>query len=214
MVKPPQRPYEQALERGFRALRARVPPAGLDALGAEAGEGVIRVKALNHVLTVNLDRDGVTVDGDSVRARNAWAVLALHYLCAADAPRDTRPVSFGDFPDGLSYTSVFMQRIVGRFLATSGQSAERFIAAAERNGGMRLPGREVGYRFTVLPRVPIAFFRYEGDTEVTAGASVVYQADVGALLPAEDRVVAAEVLLDALVGKPMTEPGGQHADRT
>lgn len=60
-------------------------------------------------------------------------------------------------------------------------------------------------RFAVFPRVPIAFFRFEGDTELAAGASVVYQADAEFLLPAEDRVVAAELLLDALAGKPLAE---------
>jgi hypothetical protein len=66
----------------------------------------------------------------------------------------------------------------------------------------------LGYRFDVFPRVPITIVRYEGDEEVAAGASIVYRADAGQLLPAEDRVVAAELLLDALAGKPVTESGG------
>lgn len=215
MVSPPQRPYQQALDCAFHALRNRPPsPLVLESLGARAVGDVIHVKALNHSLQVDRTRACVTVDGAAEKARIMWAVLVVHYLCAGDPPRDTRAVSFGAFQDGCSYASVFQKRITGRFLASIGRSVEGFVAAAERVGGIRIPGEAVGYRFNILPRVPIAIFRFEGDTELEAGASVVYQADSALLLPAEDRVVAADLLLDALAGKPITEPGGAHGYRT
>lgn len=164
--------------------------------------GIVRLPALNRQLCIALESRCVQVESFGP-ARSAWAVLAVHYLCAADLVPDAREVSFGDFPDCRSYLSVFGKRITGRFLATSGRSAPQFAQAAATCGGVCVPGSAIGFRFDLFPRFPITILRYEGDDEIRPGASVVYRADAERLLPAEDRVVAAELLLDALAGKPM-----------
>ena len=227
--------YEQARQVGFDALLARA--AGGDAsswaaLGAVHEHGMIVLSALNRRLRVDLaqrevwveDADGGPVPAGSdlaatppravgTRARAAWAVLALHYACAGDVAPDAREVSFSHFADCRSYLAVFGKRIVGRFLATAGRTDPEFARRSESVGGVRLPGSGVRYQFHVLPRVPIAIVRYEGDAELAPGASVVYRADAERLLPAEDRVVAAELLLDALAGKLMGETEVPHERR-
>lgn len=67
--------------------------------------------------------------------------------------------------------------------------------------------------FDVLPRVPIIIIRYEEDEDLGAGANVIYHADAAHLLPAEDRIVAAELVIDVLNGKQLAENGGVHAQR-
>lgn len=203
--KPPQRPYDQALQKGLVALKSRLPtPEKLRALGVTMAAGRIWIPSLNRHLVVDLDQKRVLVD-DSEPARPTWAVLAVHYACADAVAPDPRAVSFSYFKDCHNYLDVFGKRITARFLATSGRSSEQFSRLGEQFGGTRVPGSGTGYRFTLFPRVPITIVRYEGDSEVSAGASIIYQADIEHLLPAEDRVVAAELLLDILAGKPMTE---------
>ena len=211
---PVQQAYAQALALGFDQLLARPPDAAkCAALGAVTESGTIRLPVLNQRMLLDLRRREALV-AESGPARSVWAVLAIHYLCAVDVTPDDRAVSFSYFRDCHTYLSVFGKRIVGRFLATSGRTAEQFAQRSEQLGGTRLAGSGVRYRFHVLPRVPIAIARYDGDEEVGPGASVVYQADAERLLPAEDRVVAAELLLDALSNRPMTENGGLHEERT
>lgn len=207
---PRQRPYDQALQRGFDALLSRLPsPERLTDLGAAMTAGTIGLTALNRRLDIRLKQRDVLVEA-SGQARAVWAVLAVHYLCAKDFASDPREVSFGHFQDCRSYLSVFGARITGRFLATAGRTLQEFAKLAELLGGTRVPGAGAGYRFNVLPRVPVTIVRYEGDDEVCPGASIIYRADVEHLLPAEDRVVAAELLLDALGGKPMSEGESPH----
>ena len=208
---PRQHPYDQALQLGFDALRSRPPsPGKLAALGVTAQDGTIRVPVLNRILCVDLEQGQVRVDA-SGPARSAWAVLTVHYLCAPDFTPDPRPVSFSYFQDCRSYLSVFGKRITQRFLATAGRNADQFVRLGAQLGGTPLHGWRTGFRFDIFPRVPITLVRYEGDDEMPPGASVVYCADAELLLPAEDRVVAAELLLDQLAGKPMSESGGSHA---
>ncbi|MGC8861631.1 MAG: DUF3786 domain-containing protein [Armatimonadota bacterium] len=207
--------YEQAFELGFASLTSRWPSDEfLEALGAERRGNVIRLPALDRLLVIDRDLRQVSVEG-SGRARLAWAILALHYLCAEDVSLDTYEVSLAHFPDCRGYLSVFNNRIIRRFLATSGRDDQVFSQRAETIGGVRLhsPGsktecevpRGLGYRFDVFPRVPITIIRYAGDDELDPWASVVYRADAQHLLPAEDRIVAAELVLDALHGKPMEQ---------
>ena len=211
MTTPPrQRPYDLALQLGFDELRSRPPSSGkLAALGVTVEAGAIRVPVLDRVLSVEVEQGQVLVDAAGP-ARSAWAVLTVHYLCAADLTPDPRPVSFSYFQDCRSYLSVFGKRITERFLATTGRSGDEFVRLGEQLGGARLHGW-TGFRFDIFPRVPITLVRYDGDDEMPPGASIVYRADTERLLPAEDRVVAAELLLDRLAGKPMSETGGTHA---
>jgi len=204
-IPPKQQPYEIAFEMGFDALLARMPSAEkLEALGATPESGVIKVLVLNRRVLVDTRDREVYVEGRA-GARRAWALLVLHYLRAEDVSPDAREVSIGHFADCRGYLTVFGNRIIGRFLATVGRSPERFIELSEQLGGTRLSGPGTSYRFDVLPRVPITIIRHEGDEELGPGANVIYRADIERLLPPEDRVVIAELLLDALSGKPIEE---------
>lgn len=208
--KPPQRPYDQALQKGLVTLRSRSGDEDrLGALGATRSGGRIQVAVLNRRLGVDLEQGCVLAD-DGVPVRVAWAVLTVHYLCAGIVAPDPRAVSFSYFQDCRNYLDVFGKRITARFLATSGRTAEDFTRLGTLYSGTKVPGPGTGFRFDVFPRVPVTLVRYEGDSEVPPGASIIYQADVEHLLPAEDRVVAVELLLDILAGKPMTESGGVH----
>ena len=211
---PRQNPYDQALQLGFAALGGvSWTPERCLSLGVSRTAGILRLPALGHELCVDLEQRCVRLDA-AAPVRVAWAVLAVHYLCAGELAPDLREVSFSDFPDCRSYLSVFGKRITGRFLATSGRTAERFAQAVGLVGGRKITGAAAGYWFDVFPRVPVAIVRYDGGDEFPPGASVLYRADVEHLLPAEDRVVAAELLLDAFAGKPMTENGAPHAQRS
>ncbi|MCL6519536.1 MAG: DUF3786 domain-containing protein [Armatimonadetes bacterium] len=205
MLPPGQKPYDLALQIGLDALVESPPSkATLEALGARRKDNVIFVPALNMVLLVDLLRRDVFVKG-SGKAKRKWAVLCVHYLGSKDVSVDSREMTFNRFLDAQSYGVVYQKRIIGRFLATSGRTAEQFIKLSEKIGGERLPEPGVRYRFFILPRVPVILVRYEGDEEIGPGANVIYQADIEHLLPAEDRVVSAELLLDALSGVDMTE---------
>lgn len=212
-IPPQQRPHELALRMAFdRLLRENPTDGKLGALGAVRRDGLIEIPALRERLLIDPEGRNVFRAGDNTGesrapAGHAWALIALHHLCAADVRVDAREVAFGDFTDSMGYVRAFAGRIVGRFLATSGRSGEGFEAAARRIGGRRLPSPGVAFAFEVLPRVPLTLVRHEGDDELAPAAGVIYRADAAWLLPAEDRIVAAEILLDALKGK----NGGSHA---
>ena len=207
-IPPPQQPYALALGIGFDVLLSReLSSEKLEALGVQRIGDVIRVPALNRILLVDIENRMVCIE-DAGCARAAWALLAVHYLCAEDVSLDQREVSLAHFPECRGYLAVFNKRIIRRFLATSGHTAQQFERSSEQLHAERLFGPNLAFRFPVLPRVPITIARYEGDEELEPGANVIYRADAERLLPAEDCIVAAELVLDSLLGKPMEDGFG------
>jgi len=207
-VPPRQRPYELAISIGFDALLAyEQTPERLATLGASRQDAVIRLPALDQHLLIDTAERAVRVEGHG-EARHHWALLALHYLSAGDLTEDPRKVTLAHFPDARGYLSVYNKRIIGRFLGTVGRTDAGFRQAAERVGATPIAWSGACYRFDVFPRLPITFIRYDGDEESPPGANIVYRADAGRLLPAEDRIVVAEVIIEILSGKPLYEGTG------
>jgi len=193
------------LNVSFDALLAREQtPERLAKLGATRDGTTLRLPALNQHLLIDLDARDVLVEGQG-RARVNWALLALHYLSADNLMEDAREVTLTHFADARGYLSAYNGRIIARFLGTVGRTDAGFRQAAERVGAVPLPSSGTSYRFDIFPRLPITVIRYEGDEDFPPGANIVYRADAGHLLPTEDRIVVAEVIIEALSGKPLYE---------
>ena len=201
----PSQHYAQAMALGFDQVQGDLPSAEQAAsLGITVDGQRLRVPALDRELIVDCDTRTITLT-DGRPATEAWGILVLHYVQARNLQVDATPSSFAEFPDCQFYVSVFGGRIVNRFLYTIGRTAESFIEKGQALGATRLPGPDLSFRFAVFPTLPITITRFEGDDELPPGANVIYQADAVQVLPAEDRVVAAEQLLNVLAGKPMAE---------
>lgn len=204
-IPPKQQPYVQALELAFDALNAIKPSVQkLESLGARLDSTVIRLQLFDQEVVVDINKREVTLStGRSVRI--AWALLVLHYLTANDVSINPQEVSLAHFTDNRGYLEVFGKRIVNRFLKTIGITSERFIQVSNSHMGTLIPSTGLCYKFDLLPRVPIAIIRHDGDDEFGPGANVIYRADIENLLPAEDRIVAVELLLNTLSGASIDE---------
>jgi len=204
-IPPKQRPYELALNVSFDALLARKQTLErLAKLGATRDGMTLRLPALDQHLVIDMDARDVLVEGQG-RARVNWALLALHYLSAGDLTEDAREVTLTHFADTRGYLSAYNKRIIGRFMGTVGRTDAGFRQAAGRVGATPIPWNGACYRFDVFPRLPITFIRYEGDDDFPPEANIVYRADAGLLLPPEDRIVAAEAIIEALSGRAISE---------
>lgn len=190
--------HAAAFQKAVERLRAN--PPSLRVLGQLEVEPVgnrFRLRVLTDPMIVNLRAATVEIEGRGP-ADLAWGILVLHYLAASHPLIDARLVSLAELADATAYLTGFQQRLVKRFVETSGASCQRFESAARALGGQALPEFNCAWRFFVLPRVPITIIRYEGDDEFPPSAAILYQADAASLLPLEDRVVAIDLLLERL----------------
>jgi hypothetical protein len=123
-------------------------------------------------------------------AHIAVAILLLHYLLFADGapPADTWS-AYRELPDGLFYAASFADRAeapLTRAFAGSLAGLDAFRAAARAAGGDALTLGDASFRFVALPRVDVAVLVWAGDDEEPGEARVLFDANAGHYLPAED----------------------------
>jgi hypothetical protein len=120
----------------------------------------------------------------------AVRILLLHYLLAADGtPASGAWSASRELPDGLFYAASFAQRAeepLARAFAASLEEMDAFRAAARAAGGDALKLGDASFRFVALPRVDVAVVVWAGDDEEPGEARVLFDANAGHYLAAED----------------------------
>ena len=182
------------VDRRFRAAwelaRAEWAAADPARCAAQAGcdttpDGVT-VPFFGQPHLVTHSEDDVSAGG--APAHVAVSILLLHYLLRADGtPPAGEWCAFRELPDGLFYAASFAQRAeapLAQALGTGGLEVLRAAAAAA--GGLQLDLADAAFSFQALPRLALAVLVWDGDEEFPAQASVVFDANAGHYLPAED----------------------------
>ena len=81
---------------------------------------------------------------------------------------------------------------------TFGTRVEKFAAACEKMGALRLPHGDAGYQFDFLGGYRMQIMVYAGDDEFPPNSQVLYSDNFETGFAAEDRVVAGDLLITAI----------------
>ncbi len=124
----------------------------------------------------------------------------LRYLTEGrDVPWCGKWWSFREMDWGEVYFAPFSGRILKRAAFTFGNCPEKYAAAAEKLGGLRIRhGSAQCYEFELLPQYLIRLLVWPGDEEFPPNAQVLYSDNFQPGFTAEDRVVAAEILINMI----------------
>ncbi len=137
-------------------------------------------------------------------AHIAVAILLLHYLLLADGtPPAGAWSAYRELPDGLFYAASFAGRAeapLTRAFATSAAGLDLFRETALAAGGDALTLGDASFRFGALPRVDVAVLVWAGDDEGPGEARVLFDANAGHYLPAEDLAGLGGQLAHRLAG--------------
>jgi hypothetical protein len=124
--------------------------------------------------------------------------LILTYLVTADGTvPSNRWISFRELPGGMFYAQAFQSYSGDRLVRELGGGIAALRRAAERLDGEPLALGDVGYAFTVLPRVRLALVYWEGDEEFPSQAQVLFEDAAAHYLPTD----GLAILGSQLVGK-------------
>lgn len=107
-------------------------------------------------------------------------------------------LSFSEMPWGEVYQQPFQGRILSRAAFTFGTRPEAFARAAEALAARPIPYGDLAYEFPFLGNRRLRLILWEGDEEFPPAAQLLFSANFPVDCSAEDRVVAAELLLQAL----------------
>lgn len=106
--------------------------------------------------------------------------------------------TFREMPWGETYHKPFSGRCLTRAAYAFGTRLEAFRAACEKIGGLSVKHGDAGFEFHFLPHYHMRILIWEGDEEFPPSAQILYSDNFAAAFSAEDRVVAADILISAI----------------
>ena len=126
--------------------------------------------------------------------------LLRYLLEGKPAPVSTNYLTFREMPWGELYIQPFTGRVLKRAAFTFGTRIDDFRRAAEKLGGIPLQHGDAGYEFEFLGNYHLQMLIWEGDDEFPPNAQLLYTDNFVDGFAAEDRVVAGDLLINALKG--------------
>jgi hypothetical protein len=196
-----------ALEDALDKAWEDVSRLDLESLGRELGpdavlgERAVSVRMLYEPFVVDLGSRSVrhgTPEGEE--ASPYLQVLVLHYLLGvSSSPLRNRFVSFRELDGGALYYSAFKTRSIVPLVKTFGLEPERLERVAKAMGAEPLDIGHVSFRLEFFEKVPVAVVLWLGDVEVSASASILFDASANSILPTEDLTVVAGVTSRTLI---------------
>ncbi len=207
----PDRRFADALAKAREEWAAADAAVCAERAGCQSVQGGVLVPLFGraHLVThpggeVTMHQAGRDPAAPGEPAHIAVAVLLLHYLLFADgSPPAGAWKAYRELPDGLFYAASFAGRAeapLTRAFAGSAVELDLFRAAARAAGGDALTLGDASFRFVALPRVDVAVLVWAGDDEGPGEARVLFDANAGHYLPAEDLAGLGGQLAHRLAG--------------
>jgi len=127
-------------------------------------------------------------------------VLILHYMSAMNSavPAGTW-IAYREIPGASFYFSAFVKRAIDPLKKVFGKNTTALISAAEKLNGKSIDIGDAGFKFQVLPKIPLQLIIYEGDEEFEPEANILFDSTVGAFLSPEDAAWLAGMVVYRLM---------------
>lgn len=169
------------------------PAEAVSRVGECYQDGAFFLELLGSAYTVTHPQATVTPE-----AALPVQTFLLRWLLEGDRrSNDGKYYTFRELPWGEVYIRAYTGRVLKRAAFTFGTRLPSFAAACERMGAQKLPAGDSGYQFSFLPGLQMQLLVWEGDEEFPPNAQILYS-DNFTSLTAEDRVIAAEILISSI----------------
>ncbi len=129
-----------------------------------------------------------------------FQILVMHYLigCQAGGLVD-EPVLFRQLKGGEAYNDAFHKRVDVRLAKEFGKDPGTLIRAGVRlRGSIRSKG-SASVELLLFPKVPVTVIVWQGDDEIPASSTVLFDRSIGDILPTEDVAVAGSFIVEKLI---------------
>ena len=106
--------------------------------------------------------------------------------------------TFREMPWGEMYIKPFTGRALTRAAYTFSFKLDRFCAACEKMGAEKVSHGDAGYKLELVGNYQMQILVWQGDDEFPPNAQILYSDNFAEGFTAEDRVVAADILISAI----------------
>ena len=138
------------------------------------------------------------LDGGSLPQLMIQTFMLRYLLESKEIPWLGQWKTFREMPWGEMYIKPFTGRALTRAAFTFGTRLDDFRAACEKMGATRVDHGDAGYQFDLIGNYKMQILVWEGDEEFPPNAQILYSDNFADGFTAEDRVVAADILIAAI----------------
>ena len=138
------------------------------------------------------------LDGGSLPQLMIQTFMLRYLLESKEIPWLGQWKTFREMPWGEMYIKPFTGRALTRAAFTFGTRLADFRAACEKMGATRVDHGDAGYQFDLIGNYKMQILVWEGDEEFPPNAQILYSDNFADGFTAEDRVVAADILIAAI----------------
>lgn len=177
-----------AIEPEAAAARLRIP----------FENGAFAVRLLGTTYRIAHPSGEVTADAGGIAGIPVRTFLLRLILEGKPAVPSNDFKTFRELPWGEVYIKPFTGRVLTRAAFSFGSRIADFRRAAEVLGGIPLQHGDAGYEFTLFDNYRLRLLLWAGDDEFPPNAQLLYSSNFAEGFAAEDRVVAGDLLLNAL----------------
>lgn len=175
--------YRVAYDKGWQDLRQKEPAdiARNMQVKYAANKQQFIVPFLNENYIVDLAKETLVRESDGEDPSIDAAILVLHYLSFFQSTAEVtgKWVSLKEIPNGgMLFYPAFHKEVICGLVRAYGQQTGIFSECAAKLGGQPVTFGDVAARFSVFPKTPMCVALWEGDEEVAANATVLYDPSI------------------------------------
>lgn len=196
--------YRVAYDKGWEDLKLKEPADIARNMQVEyiPGKQQLIVPFLHEKYVVDLAKETLVRDSDGETPGIDAAILILHYLSFFQRSAEVvgKWVSLKEIPNGgmLFYPAFHKDAICG-LIKAYGHQVTAFPDCAARLGGQPVKFGDVAASFPVFPKIPLCVALWEGDDEIPANATILFDPSIEHFLHIESVIALGGYLARRLI---------------
>ena len=197
--------YKVALEKGWEELLKKDPEVVAKSMNVTylAEEKRFIVPHLNEEYIVDCIDKNIRKKDEAFPVEDInLSILILHYLSffTEEKPLLNKWVSLKEIPNGgvLFYPAFYKDSIL-KLLKYFGRDSKLFIKCAKKIGGCLGPFGTTSAVFRLFPKIPVCVVIWEGDEELPANASILFDLSISYFLHIESIIGVSYYLIERLI---------------
>lgn len=196
--------YRVAYDKGWQDLRQKDPLVVAQAMQVcyLPDKQQFIVPFLNENYIVDLAQQTLVRESDGAVPTIDAAILVLHYLSFFESQAEVagKWVSLKEIPNGgMLFYPAFHKEVICGLINAYGQQTGAFPGCAALLGGQPAKFGDVAASFSVFPKIPLCVALWEGDEEIPANATVLYDPSIEHFLHIESVIGLGYYLAKQLI---------------
>jgi len=185
--------YRIAYDKYWQDLKSKVPEEIATQLAVTYSSETCQfvVTFFNSEYIVDWNTETIYCKTDGLAPEMMASIIILNYLTYARSPQETvkKWVSLKELTSGgtLFYPAFHKNSIVG-LIKAFGHQSQQLLACAATLGGQSASFGDASVIFKAFPEIPLCVIVWEGDEEVQANATILFEPSIEQLLHIESAI--------------------------